>query len=78
MDGSDAATEMGLPPEAWCPAEAGKGSGLVNACTFLGGSAGVAGGATAFALGGFIDVLAMIAIAGLIGTLLGREIPQKT
>jgi len=33
-------------------AQAGQGSGIVNACTFLGGSCGVAGGATALALGG--------------------------
>ena len=42
-----------LALSALSPAQAGQGSGIVNACTFLGGSAGVAGGATAFALGGF-------------------------
>ena len=59
------------------PAHAGQGSGIVNACTFLGGSAGVAGGATAFALGGFVAVLAMIALAGIIGAALSRGIPEK-
>lgn len=59
------------------PAEqAGQGSGLVNACTFLGGSAGVAGGATALALGGFPAVLLMIALAGLIGAALSRRISE--
>ena len=53
-------------------------SGIVNACTFLGGSAGVAGGATAFALGGFVAVLAMIAIARLIGAVLSRGIVEST
>ena len=42
-----------LALSALSPAQSGQGSGIVNACTFLGGSAGVAGGATAFALGGF-------------------------
>src|SRR4029077_7434660 len=42
------------------PAQAGQGSGVVNAGTFLGGSGGVAGGAIAFALGGFVDVLMMM------------------
>jgi MFS family permease len=56
------------------PAQAGQGSGIVNACTFLGGSAGVAGGASAFALGGFAGVLIMIALAGLLGVALSRAI----
>ncbi len=56
--------------------QAGQGSGIVNACTFLGGSAGVAGGATAFMLGGFVAVLAMIACAGVIGVVLGRSIRE--
>src|SRR5262245_18677848 len=60
------------------PGQAGQGSGIVNACTFLGGSAGVAGGATAFALGGFVAVLTMIALAGVIGAVLSREISEKT
>jgi predicted MFS family arabinose efflux permease len=57
-------------------AQAGQASGIVNACTFLGGSAGVAGGAIALALGGFDAVLAMIALAGLIGTALSRGVPK--
>jgi MFS family permease len=52
-----------LALSALSPAQAGQGSGIINACTFLGGSAGVAGGATAFALGGFVGVLTMIALA---------------
>ena len=63
-----------LALSALSPAEKGQGSGLVNACTFLGGSFGVAGGAIAFALGGFVAVLAMVAVAGLIGAALGRSI----
>jgi MFS family permease len=66
-----------LALSALAPAQAGQGSGIVNACTFLSGSAGVAGGAAAFALGGFVAVLAMIAFAGLAGAALSRAIPEK-
>jgi hypothetical protein len=65
-----------LALSALSPAQAGQGSGIVNACTFLGGSAGVAGGATAFALGGFVAVLTMIALAGIIGAALSRSITE--
>ena len=61
---------------ALSPAQTGQGSGVVNACTFLGGSAGVAGGAIAVALGGFVGVLTMIALAGLIGAALSRGIAE--
>lgn len=57
-------------------AKAGQGSGIVNACTFLGGSAGVAGGAAALALGGFLAVLMMIALAGIAGAVFSRRIPE--
>jgi MFS family permease len=59
------------------PAEqTGQGSGIVNACTFLGGSVGVAGGATALTLGGFLAVLTMIALAAIIGAALSRGISE--
>jgi MFS family permease len=57
-------------------AQAGQGSGIVNACTFLGGSAGIAGGAAALALGGFLAVLTMIALAGIIGAALSHWISE--
>jgi predicted MFS family arabinose efflux permease len=57
-------------------AQAGQGSGIVNACTFLGGSCGVAGGASALALGGFPAVLIMIALAGIIGAALSCWISE--
>jgi MFS family permease len=66
-----------LALSALSPAERGQGSGLVNACTFLGGSFGVAGGAIAFALGGFVAVLAMISVAGLIGAALGFFVVER-
>ena len=65
-----------LALSALSPAQTGQGSGIVNACTFLGGSVGVAGGAIAFALGGFGAVLTMIALAGIIGATLSRRIPK--
>lgn len=60
---------------ALAPEQAGQGSGIVNACTFLGGSAGIAGGAIAYTLGGFAAVLGMIGCAGILGAMLGRAIP---
>jgi MFS family permease len=65
-----------LALSALSPAQAGQGSGIVNACTFLGGSIGVAGGAAASALGGFAAVLTMIALAGIIGAALSRGISE--
>ena len=65
-----------LALSALSPAQTGQGSGIVNACTFLGGSVGVAGGAIAFALGGFGAVLTMIALVGIIGATLSRRIPK--
>jgi MFS family permease len=66
-----------LALSALAPEQAGQGSGIINACTFLGGSCGVAGGATASALGGFPAVLTMIALAGIIGAALSRGIAEK-
>jgi hypothetical protein len=65
-----------LALSALSPTQAGQGSGIVNACTFLGGSAGVAGGATAFAIGGFVAVLMMVALAGIVGAALSYEIAE--
>jgi len=65
-----------LALSALSPAQAGQGSGIVNACTFLGGSVGVAGGAAAFALAGFVAVLTMIALAGIVGAVLSRGISE--
>jgi MFS family permease len=67
-----------LALSALSPDQAGKGSGIVNACTFLAGSVGVAAGAIATELGGFPAVLATLAIAGLIGLAVSRLIPNET
>jgi MFS family permease len=65
-----------LALSALAPAQAGQGSGMINACTFLSGSCGVAGGATALALGGFPAVLTMIALAGIAGAALGHFVSE--
>ncbi|MBV8766744.1 MAG: MFS transporter [Hyphomicrobiales bacterium] len=74
--GAGLALPYGLAPRlalaSIAPGQAGQGSGIVNACTFLGGSAGIAAGAAAFAVGGFLAVLGMIALAGMTGAMLGR------
>jgi MFS family permease len=57
--------------------QAGQGSGIMNACTFLGGSLGVAGGAIAFSSGGFLAVTLMIAIAALGGAWVCRGLPAR-
>jgi MFS family permease len=50
----------------------GAASGIINACTFLGGSIGVAAGAVAFAIGGLPAVMGLIAVAALVGAWLCR------
>jgi MFS family permease len=56
--------------------QAGQGSGIINACTFLAGSVGVAGGAIAWHFAGLPGVLAMIALAGVCGVALGRAVQE--
>jgi MFS family permease len=56
---------------------AGAGSGIINACTFLGGSIGVAAGAVAFALGGLPGAMAMIVLFALIGAALCRGLAKE-
>jgi MFS family permease len=53
---------------------AGAGSGLINACSFLGGSIGVAAGAIAFAIAGLPAVMALIAATALIGAWLCKHL----
>jgi MFS family permease len=59
------ATAPRLALSALPAVRAGAGSGLINACTFLGGSIGIAGGAVAFAIGGLPAVMVLIAAAAL-------------
>jgi MFS family permease len=57
---------------------AGAGSGIINACTFLAGSIGVAAGAVVFAMGGLPGVMALIAALALLGVLLCRGLPAAS
>ena len=57
--------------------QAGQGSGIINACSFLAGSVGVAGGAIAWHFAGFTGVLAMIAFAGACGVALSRGVSGR-
>jgi MFS family permease len=59
------------------PARAGAGSGVINACTFLAGSVGVAAGAVTFAVGGLSAALGLIALLGLLGAWLCRGLPAS-
>jgi len=59
-----------LPPD-----RAGSASGIINACTFLGGSIGVAVGAVAFAFGGFTAAMVLIVLLGLVGAWFSRTLP---
>ena len=65
-----------LALSALSPEQTGQGSGIINACTFLAGSIGVAGGAIAWHFAGFPGVLVMIALAGASGVALGRGVSE--
>ena len=51
---------------ALLPTETGKGSGVLNSCSFLGGTVGVTGGGIAFGLAGFRGVLALVGLSALL------------
>ncbi|KAB1075050.1 MFS transporter [Methylobacterium planeticum] len=55
--------------------QAGQSSGLINACTFLGGSLGITLGGLAYGLAGLPGVLAVLAGAALLGFGLARTLP---
>jgi MFS transporter, DHA2 family, multidrug resistance protein len=46
--------------------DAGKGSGMLNSCSFLGGTVGVTLGGIAFAAVGFSGVLALLGLSGVV------------
>lgn len=52
------------------PAQAGKGSGMLNSCSFLGGTVGVTFGGILFTLAGFPGVLALLGLSALAGAVL--------
>jgi MFS family permease len=54
--------------------QAGKGSGVLNACSFLGGTVGVTCGGAIFALAGFAGVLLLVAFSALVGAALSLRL----
>jgi len=58
------APKIGL--EALSPAETGKGSGLLNSCSFLGGTLGVTAGGIAFGIARFEGVLLLVGLSALL------------
>ena len=54
-----------LPPQ-----QAGKGSGMLNSCSFLGGTVGVTFGGIVFALAGFPGVLMLLGVSALASAVL--------
>jgi MFS family permease len=47
--------------------QAGKGSGVLNSCSFLGGTVGVTVGGIVFDLAGFDGVLVLVGLSALVG-----------
>ena len=52
---------------ALSPTQVGQGSGVLNSCSFLGGTIGVACGGIVFSIAGFAGVLALVAAGALLG-----------
>jgi len=71
------ATAPRLALAALRPEHAGAGAGVINACTFLGGSIGVAGGAIAYAAAGLPAVTGLIAVLSLAAFVVCRRLPAR-
>ena len=54
--------------------QAGKGSGILNSCSFLGGTIGVTCGGIVFGLAGFPGVLAMLGLSAFAGAALASRL----
>jgi MFS family permease len=54
--------------------QAGKGSGILNSCSFLGGTIGVTCGGLVFGLAGFPGVLAMLGLSAFAGAALSSRL----
>jgi hypothetical protein len=57
--------------------QAGKGSGILNSCSFLGGTIGVTCGGIVFGLAGFPGVLAMLGLSAFAGAELSWRLPTE-
>ena len=65
------------------PTQAGKGSGVLNACSFLGGTVGVTFGGIVFGTAGFAGVLVLLGLSALVSAALAlrlhiHELPTAT
>jgi MFS family permease len=72
------ATAPRLGLAALPPTEAGQGSGVINACTFLGATIGVTCGGIVTGLAGFAGVLLLVALAALACAALSRRLEEGT
>jgi len=54
--------------------QAGKGSGILNSCSFLGGTVGVTLGGIAFAITGFSGVLALLGLSAMLAAALSMRL----
>ena len=54
--------------------QAGKGSGVLNACSFLGGTVGVTCGGAIFGRAGFAGVLLLVALSALVSAALALRL----
>jgi predicted MFS family arabinose efflux permease len=62
---------------ALLPTQTGKGSGVLNSCSFLGGTVGVTGGAIVFGFAGFGGVLVLVGLSALVGAGLCLRLHSK-
>ncbi len=62
---------------ALSPKETGKGSGMLNACSFLGGAVGVTVGGIAFGLAGFAGVLTMVGLSACLSVVVALPIAER-
>jgi hypothetical protein len=67
------ATGSRLALQAMPTGQGGQGAGLINACTFMGGSLGVTAGGIADALGGLPLVMALLGVLALAGAVASRR-----
>jgi MFS family permease len=58
--------------------QVGKGSGMLNSCSFLGGTVGVTLGGIAFAVVGFSGVLALLGFSGLLAAALSTRLRAES
>src|SRR3954452_17743064 len=67
-----------IGPSALSLTQAGKGSGVLNACSFLGGTIGVTCGGIVFGRAGFAGVLLLLAITAFLSAALSLQLRAST